>query len=399
MDGLMEDQKQGASVDEKLIEEVHKRFARCEDRESETRPRWTADLKFANGDPDNGFQWEEGMRNSRESEKRPYLTINKVKQHNRQITNDARQNKPCVRVYPVDDGADKKTATVFNGIIRHIEANSSADTAYDTASEFAVDAGLGYWRITTDYADDKSFDQEIYIKAVKNPLNVYLDPDIQEADGSDARFGFVFEDISKEEFEQRYPDAEALTWPMGGGTPWMTKDTIRLAEYYKIIETKDTLCLNPATGDTFMLSEVEDKEVAKEIRASKEIRKRAVSKRSCKWYMIAGDQVLESTDWLGKYIPIVRVVGDEVEIEGKVHRKGHTRAMKDAQRMYACTTTTAARLSNTAHCRPRRPSSPLLKRLKAMRNTGTRPTRRTSRTCHTTRMTSKGSNCLCRNAW
>lgn len=329
----MTDQKQAAN-DEKIIEEAHKRFARCEDRESETRPLWTADLRFANGDPDNKFQWEEAMWKARETEKRPYLTINKVKQHNRQITNDARQNKPCVRVYPVDDGADKKTADVFNGIIRHIEANSSADTAYDTASEFAVDAGLGYWRITTDYADDKSFDQEIYIKAVKNPLNVYLDPDIQEADGSDARFGFFFEDISKEEFEARYPNAEAVSWPMGGGTPWLTKDTIRLAEYYKLVETKDTLCLDANSGSTFLLSEIEDKAMAKLVRADPAYRKRPVTKRSVKWCLIAGDQVLEKTDWLGKYIPIVRVVGDEVEIEGKVHRKGHTRAMKDAQRMY-----------------------------------------------------------------
>lgn len=334
MDGLMADTNKSANTDEKIIEEAHKRFARCEDHESVTRPLWVADLKFANGDPDNKFQWEEAMWKARETDRRPYLTVNKVKQHNRQITNDARQNKPCVRVHPVDDGADKDTAEVFNGVIRHIEANSSADTAYDTAGEFAVDAGLGYWRVTTDYADETTFDQEIYIKAVKNPLNVLLDPDIQEADGSDARFGFVFEDISKEEFEARYPDADPVSWPTTGGTAWMTKEAIRLAEYYKIVEKKDTLCLDANSGETFMLSEVEDKELAKAIRADNAFRKRPVVKRTCKWYLIAGDQVLETTDWLGKYIPIVRVVGDEVEIDGKVHRKGHTRAMKDAQRMY-----------------------------------------------------------------
>lgn len=320
---------------ELLIAEAKKRFARCEDYESETRPRWREDLRFANGDPDNGFQWDAAMRKQREADARPFLTINKVKQHNRQITNDARQNKPSVRVYPVDDGADKDTAEVFNGTIRHIESNSSADTAYDTAAEFAVDAGLGYWRITTDYADDQSFDQEIYIKAVKNPLNILLDPDIQEADGSDARFGFVFEDMPRDVFESKYPNAEAVSW--NAGTPsdaWLTKDTIRLAEYYKIVEKSDTLCLDANSGEKFLLSTIEDKEAAKAIKADPAYRKRAVQSRSCKWYLIAGDQILEETDWLGKYIPIVRVVGDEVVIDGKVDRKGHTRAMKDAQRMY-----------------------------------------------------------------
>lgn len=328
----MADKKQSAT-DEDIVKEAHKRFARCEDRESETRPLWKADLRFANGDPDNKFQWDEAMWKSREAERRPYLTINKTKQHNRQITNDARQNKPCVRVSPVDDGADKETAEIFNGVIRHIEANSSADTAYDTAAEFAVDAGLGYWRVTTDYADENSFDQEIYIKAIRNPLNVLLGPH-DEADGSDAPYGFIFEDMPCDEFDSKWPDAERDSWPQDTSTAWLSKDTVRVAEYYKIVEKKDTLCLDANSGETFMLSEVEDKELAKQIRVNPTFRKRPVVKRSCKWYLIAGSQVLETTDWLGKYIPIVRVVGEEVEIDGKVHRKGHTRAMKDAQRMY-----------------------------------------------------------------
>jgi hypothetical protein len=319
---------------DKLIAEAKKRFAWGMDYESETRPRWKADLRFANGDPDNGYQWDEQMRKARTADKRPFLTINKTKQHNRQITNDARQNKPCVRVYPVDDGADKDTAEVFNGVIRHIEANSSADTAYDTAAEFAVDAGLGYWRITTDYADDKSFDQEIFIKAVRNPLNVLLGPH-QEADGSDAQWGMVFEDMPREEFEATYPDHEAVSWPESTGDGWLTKDTVRVCEYYKIVETKDTLCLDVNSGETFMLSTVEDKDAAKAIKASNAFKKRPVSKKSCKWYKLGGGQeILDETDWAGRYIPIVRVVGDEVEIDGKVDRKGHTRAMKDAQRMY-----------------------------------------------------------------
>lgn len=326
--------------DEELIQEAKDRFARCVDRESETRARWKEDLRFANGDADNGYQWDDAMRKSRELDKRPCLTINKVKQHNRQITNDARQNKPSVRVYPVDDGADKKTAEIFNGIIRHIEANSSADTAYDTASEFAVDAGLGYWRITTDYAAEDTFDQEIYIKRIKNPLSVYLDPDIQEADGSDAGFGFVFEDISKEEFEKKYPDFDAISWPIEGGDDWLRKDTLRLCEYLKIVESYETLVASP-DGQTFKLSEIEDKEMAKAIKADPSFKKRKVCIKKGKWFLIAGDQIVERQDWLGKYIPIVRVVGDEVEIDGKIERKGHTRGMKDAQRMYNFWTTSA----------------------------------------------------------
>lgn len=323
-----------ATKDDDLLREAKERFQRCDDHESETRPLWKEDLRFANGDPDNGYQWPEHLRKSRENDpagSRPCLTINKVKQHNRQITNDARQNKPAVRVYPVDSGADKETAEILNGIIRHIEANSSADTAYDTAAEFAVDAGIGYWRVVTDYAADDSFDQEIYIKRIKNPLNVFLDPDIQEADGSDARYGFVFEDISKEEFERRYPNAEPVSWE-SSGDGWLDKDKIRLAEYFKLHEEKDVLVAGPE--GPFLLSAITDKELVKAIKADETMQKRDVLRKVGKWYLLAGSQCLEKKDWPGKYIPIVRVVGDEVEIDGKVARKGHTRMMKDAQRMY-----------------------------------------------------------------
>lgn len=318
--------------DEKLVEECHREFKACEDRESHTRTLWKADLRFANGDPDNGFQWDDQLRKQRELDKRPCLTTNKVKQHNRQITNDARQNKPAIRVYAVDSGADKKTAEIFNGVIRHIESNSNADTAYDIAGEFAVDAGLGYWRVTTDYAADDTFDQEIYIKAVPNPLNVYLGRHV-EPDGSDAKCGFIFEDMPKAEFEAKYPDAEKIGWPDDAGSDWLTKETIRVAEYFKIVEESDTLCAG-ADGQTFKLSEVEDQAMMKAIKADDSIQKRKVSVRKCKWYLIAGDQIIDRRDWLGRYIPIVRVVGEEVEIDGKVDRKGHTRALKDAQRMY-----------------------------------------------------------------
>lgn len=325
------------SADDKLLEEVKARFQRCQDFESEARNLWKADLRFANGDPDNGWQWEDAMRRARELDRRPCLTINKVKQHNLQIINEARQNKPAIRVYPVDAGADKKTAEVFNGVIRHIEQNSSADTAYDTAMEHAVDAGLGYWRVVTDYASEDSFDQEIFIRRVKNPLNVYLDPNIQEADGSDARFGFVFEDMPKDEFESSYPRAEALTWPMesGGSTDWLQKDTIRVAEYFRKSEKTDTLFTNGMRA-----SQIEDKAELEVLKS--QLRSRPIKTCTFDWFLIAGgQQILERKEWPGRYLPIVRVVGQEVEVDGKVDRKGHTRGMKDAQRMYNYWTSSA----------------------------------------------------------
>lgn len=325
--------------DNKRVKEAHKRFERCQEAESEFRKLFLDDLRFVNGDSDNLWQWPQEVCKSRQTERRPCLTVNKTKQHNRQITNDARQNKPSVKVSPVDGGADKKTAEILNGIIRHIESNSSADTAYDTAAEFAVDGGIGYWRVITDYASDDSFEQEIFIKRVKNPLNVYLDPDIQEADGSDAKFGFVFEDLLKEEFEARYPGYDAIGWPLECGSDWLSKDKIRLCEYFHVVDVEDTLIADQ-DGNVIRMSDVAeaDREMLKAMPAQ---RKRTVKRRTVKWCLIAGDQEIEYNDWPGRYIPIVRVVGEEVDIDGKTERKGHTRYLKDPARMYNYWTSSA----------------------------------------------------------
>jgi hypothetical protein len=319
-----------------IVSEAKKRFARCEDAESEFRKLFVEDMKFANGDPDNNWQWPDKIRRSREGDTRPCLTINKVRQHNLQIINDAKQNKPSIKTLPIDGKADVQIAKILDGIMRHIEYNSHAEIAYDTATEFAVQGGLGYWRVVTEYAHDGSFEQEIFIRRVKDPLSVYLDPDIQSADGADAKFGFVFEDVPKEEYEAQYPDEDpaSVTFPMQAtGDPWLDKDHVRVCEYFRRAEKADMLINHPTQGP-MKLSEVGDADERKALLADEGVKKREISEPHFQWFKIAGDKIIERQEWLGRYLPIVRVVGEEIVINGKVERKGHTRNRKDGQRMY-----------------------------------------------------------------
>jgi hypothetical protein len=319
-----------------IVKEAKDRFKRCEDAESEFRKLFVEDMKFANGDPDNNWQWPDQIRRSREGDTRPCLTINKVRQHNLQIINDAKQNKPSIKTLPIDGKADVQIAKILDGIMRHVEYNSHAEIAYDTATEFAVQAGLGYWRVITDYAHDGSFEQEIFIRRVKDPLCVYIDPDIQSADGADAKYGFVFEDVPKEEYEAMYPEADpaSVTFPMNPtGDPWLEKDHVRVCEYFYRAEKKDTLINHPVKGP-MKLSGVEDEAERKALLDDDSVKKREITEPHFKWCKIAGDKIIDRKEWPGRYLPIVRVVGEEITINGKVERKGHTRNMKDGQRMY-----------------------------------------------------------------
>ena len=175
---------------------------------SESREDEVDDLRFYAGSPDNSWQWPadvlatRGAVQGQSINARPCLTINKLPQHVRQVTNDQRQNRPSGKVIPADDNADIQVAEVFNGVVRHIEYISDADVAYDTACENQVAYGEGYIRILTEYCDDDTFDQDIKIGRVRNSFSVYMDPTIHDPCGADAKWCLITEDLTKEEYER-----------------------------------------------------------------------------------------------------------------------------------------------------------------------------------------------------
>lgn len=321
--------------DDEIISEAKERFTHANEWESESRRHFIDDYKFGNGDSYNGFQWPNSLLKARNLDDRPALTINKTRQHCLQILNDMRQNKMQVRVIPVGDGATYQAAQLMEDVVRHIEYKSNAQAAYDHAGVFQVFSGIGYWRVTTDYVSSASVDQEIRILRIPDPLMVLLDPDIQEADGGDARFAFVFQDLPKDKFEKQYPKYKdkAGTQPLGiMGDDWHTKDTVRVCEYFTRSEKQDVL-YELDQNKTVRKSQV-GSEIAKALDADENISKRTVIDHSIDWYLIIGNEIAEKRKWAGSYIPIVRVIGEETVIDGILDRKGHVRALKDPQRMY-----------------------------------------------------------------
>jgi len=233
-----------------VVQEAYDRFKLCEERESVARSRFLDDWKFANADAYNGFQWPNDLRRTREIDDRPSLTLNGVRQHNLQITNDAKQNKPGMKAMPTGGGATTESAGAISALFRHIEYISDATVAYDLASQFQVNAGWGYLRVTTAYLDEDTFDQDIIIRAVKNPLMVYLDHDGIDGDSRDPRFGIIFEDIPRDEFEKDPQYSEetkrlATSPPFADAAGWISNDFVRIADYYRIVEENDVLYALP----------------------------------------------------------------------------------------------------------------------------------------------------------
>lgn len=310
---------------------------------SESRESEMDDLRFYAASPDNQFQWPADVLATRGAVQgqtigaRPCLTINKLPQHVRQVTNDQRQNRPSGKVIPADDQADIEMAEVFDGMVRHIEYISDADVAYDTACENQVTYGEGYIRILTEYCDADSFDQDIKICRVRNSFSVYLDPLIQDPCGADARYCFLTEDLSKEEYERLFPDAKPISSLESNGigdpnmSEWINEDTVRIAEYFYVEHEKATLNLYPGNVTAFAKTPEDDR--LQQIYGESIKSRRADRKKIC-WVKTNGYEVLEEQEWAGNYIPIVRVVGNEFEIDGRIYVSGIVRNAKDAQRLY-----------------------------------------------------------------
>ncbi len=326
-----------------LLAAMRKRFEVSISAYSDSRDSELDDLKFMAGSPDNRFQWPQevlatrGAVQGQTMNARPCLTINKLPQHVRQVTNDQRQNRPAGKVIPVDDKADLEVAEIFDGMVRHIEYISDADVAYDTACDNQVTFGEGYVRILTEYCDDDTFDQDIRICRVRNSFSVYLDPHIQDPCGADAEWCFITEDMPKDEFERSFPDAEPISSIESRGTgdgemsQWIQEESVRVAEYFYAHYEKAKLHLYPGNVTAFAGSPEAQQ---MEMMGLKPVRTRDVDVRKIKWIKTNGYEVLEEADWPGKWIPVVRVVGNEFEIEGRIFLSGLVRNAKDAQRMY-----------------------------------------------------------------
>ena len=328
-----------------VVQEARKRFDRCSEWESVWRQKFIEDIKFANGDSQNGFQWPNEIRNLRERSSRPCLTMNLIKPHNRMITNEARKNKSSVRYIGMGNGATQEMANIYQDLHRHIEYISEAQSAYSVARNFQVDGGLGYWRIVTDYTDPESFDVEPMIVPVNDPLMIYMDPDSQRIDRLDAKFAFAFDDIDKDEFDETYPEIVDMIGhqPLGMGTSsndWVTKNKIRVVEYFRKVPEKKRIMSFAHLGERFTISHdkleklVLDREARDRIVNDPATRHKTVWATKIEWFLIAGEKIIDQTDWPGRYIPIIPCVGDEISIDGHIDRKGNTRAMLDAQRMF-----------------------------------------------------------------
>lgn len=314
--------------DSTIIQTALKRFKRAQTEYEKQRAEAREDLLFVAGK-----QWD----NPRNDDF--CLTVPLLGPFLRQITAEAREANPSIKVIPVGN-SDVALADVYEGIIRHLEQKCDATAAYQQQMWYAAAAGEGYLILDSEYVDDASFDQDLVITGASNPAKVFLDPMHELIDGCDAEWAFIIEDLSHEEYTRKFPNSK-LTDKLSNITSsngwsalnlpgdWFNQDAVRVAKYFeKVYDTKKIyLVQDPMTNEQYTTDEKpDDTQVI--------LRTREAQTVSVKRYVMNCLEILDESPWPSKYLPIIKVTGETFAVGGQRVQYGAIRHAKDSQRQY-----------------------------------------------------------------
>jgi hypothetical protein len=353
-----------------FLDQALTRFNQAVDAETYNRTQGMIDTLMVDGDG----QWDDDIRGRRMRKKRPCLTINRFKPMIAHVSNEQRMSRPAIQIDPVGDGADKDSAQIRQGLIRHIEIESSAETVYDNAFERMIEKGWSWFRIVTDFESEKSHNQVIKIEGFTNDFCVYGDPNAEQPTRKDMKWAFIVYDMPRGEYLTLHPKSQAAGLTnfssIGDQAPgWITSDSIRVAEYYYIRETA-AVSVRLMGGDGIWEDEIEERvglwykkaelaamdanqmapEAVQPVPVQKDKNGQLITRKSfkCKpmWAKINAVEILDGDkgddfklntagrEIPGKYIPLIMVSGRERMIKGQRRLEGMVRANRDVQRMY-----------------------------------------------------------------
>jgi hypothetical protein len=350
----------GTKREKDLLAKAHARFRQAAAADSKQRQRERDDLSFYQGDG----QWPEDMRVLRQGQPqtgglngmppvpaRPCLVINKVREPVKQVLNQERESDMGITLVAADDFAgvgqpiDDTEIELREGLIRRIQRDSQAADARTWAFGRAVIAGRGYYGVMTQFLEGKTNDQDVYIHRFYNQASVSLDPSHEQPDGSDAEWGFLGTDMPYDQYVSEFgeddnyvSDADDEEFrALGDVLPdWFSASmgedgdetrSCRVVDYFYTVRTPRELC-TLSDGSLAWDDELPDK-LPRGVKV--ESRRRVVEKR-VKWAKLDGCQVLDETDWPSPFIPIVKVVGEELQPFDKERRfEGMVRPSRDSQ--------------------------------------------------------------------
>lgn len=324
--------------DNLILQEMRERYLLWQDQDSEFLHNSDEELEFGAGDHWHNEEDNKDVRKELQSKGRSAMTIDLLNPSIELVVNPMRINKPMPKFMPVGEGAQKATAEVRQGLYRNIDRESRAAVARETAHDFAVRCGRGYYQILIEDEEGLNFDQRIRIQRIDDLGATMIDQTCIEPDYSDAEWAGIWDDLHPREFRNQYGDivkdldVGGVSIPEPEREIWFnaTKNVIRRLIYYRRLWfTVEVAKLEPGHTDaqgrpvTF-LKRADAEAQGLKIVATKKKRDYRIQR-----FEASGSQILRRMDWPGRWIPLVVMVGREV-FRGRRKKKIHSGMIRPA---------------------------------------------------------------------
>lgn len=265
----------------------------------------------------------------------------------RKLVAEMRQN-PIDVLFRPKDGADPDAADTLMGMYRTDMRHNSAKIAVNVAVREQVEAGVGAWRIVTDYEDQDPTSNNQVIR--REPIHsacssVIWDSNSKQMDKSDARHCTIIHSMSKdgwkafaEEHDLDEEDQPTFQSPSDWTFPWVMQNTIHIAEFYEVEEKKETAFIyqDPLTGEPVSYFKRDIKDVIDDLaeRGFVKIAERQIKRRRVYKTLLSSTQIYKDKKLIaGEHIPIVPCFGEWGFVESKEVYEGVVRLTKDGQRL------------------------------------------------------------------
>lgn len=310
-----------------FIREMRQRFEAARSGWEHVRKDFRDDIRFVSGEP--ADQWDNEIKDNRDADWVPALTMDRLNPLVNQIVNQARQDRPQPKVQPGDDG-NQATAEAIEGKFRHVLYESHADVAFDCAQAYASAGGFGYCEWTTEYIGSTGFIQEPRLKRVPDPLSVWFDPNVEELDYSDAEYAFKRKRYKRSEFKAEF-HKDPLPFPFPDHqesdlNQWGDDENVWVAVYWWV-EKKKHNYVALSDGQEGVEDELEIPEGVTVLQS------RPLVERIVHRDIVDGEKVLEEGEWPSEWIGIIPTLGLERISEGKRRYTSAVRYARDPQQM------------------------------------------------------------------
>lgn len=302
-------------------------------------------------------QWDWEVRNRRQTMSIPTLEFNHVAPMIDGILGEQRKNSPQISVLALQENTQQRSVDWRTDLLRQIWYASHADSLVQTCYFQQLTCGWGFLRVEIHYEDDKTFKKCLKLGGDSDYQRAFFDPTAKEKHKQDGDYCGVYQVMSKDDFKRDYPDIEN---PVSAGQQtffsWQTRDTITVCDiyykdYYKVTiaqlsdgqemdladakkmiqEREDSIAEMAAISAQ---SEYEDFAVIDIPEPLEIVNQRDVMRYKIKHVRYIENELLDTTDWPGKLLPVVFSPGKIAVIDGKENPISFINDLQDPQRLH-----------------------------------------------------------------